>query len=126
MCIPCKFWLVYLKLIWHKFFSSDKHLTQCWQIWHNEVQDEESLIRFSIGSSGRGGGVKKHEFYVAAFGGHLFHDLYLFLQGLGGGGMVPSDSRIRYCRLAFKLQFTNRTEAVCPSKDTMYIFHAQY
>ena len=30
---------------------------------------------FSIGSSGRvGGGAKKHEIYVAAFGGHLFYD----------------------------------------------------
>ena len=39
----------------------------------------------SIGSSGweRGGGDKKHEIYVATFGGHLFYDL--FLQGLGGG-----------------------------------------
>ena len=31
----------------------------------------------------RWGGGKKHEIYVAAFGGHLFYDL--FLQGLGGG-----------------------------------------
>ena len=30
-----------------------------------------------------GGGGKKHEIYVAAFGGHLFYDL--FVQGLGGG-----------------------------------------
>ena len=31
---------------------------------------------------GGGGGAKKHEIYVAAFGGHLFYDL--FLQALGG------------------------------------------
>ena len=30
---------------------------------------------------------KKHEIYVAAFGGHLFYDL--FLQGLGGGAWPP-------------------------------------
>ena len=42
----------------------------------------------SIGSSGWVGGAKKHEIYVAAFGGHLFYDL--FLQGLGGGDMAPS------------------------------------
>ena len=42
----------------------------------------------SIGSSGRvGGGGKKHEIYVAAFGGHLFYDL--FVQGLRGGGPWP-------------------------------------
>ena len=39
---------------------------------------------FSSGSSGRvGGGAEKHEIYAAAFGGHLFYDL--FLQGQGGG-----------------------------------------
>ena len=43
---------------------------------------------FSIGSSGRvGEGGKKHEIYMAAFGGHLFYDL--FVQGWGGG-MAPS------------------------------------
>ena len=37
-------------------------------------------VRFnSIGSSGWVGGAKKHEIYVATFGGHLFFDL--FLQG---------------------------------------------
>ena len=24
-----------------KLLSSDKHLTQCWQIWQNEIQDEK-------------------------------------------------------------------------------------
>ena len=37
---------------------------------------------YSIGSSGWGGGAKKHKIYGAAFGGHLFYDL--FLQGWGG------------------------------------------
>ena len=37
---------------------------------------------------GGGGGGKKHEIYVAAFGGHLFYDL--FVQGWGGGAMAPS------------------------------------
>ena len=32
--------------------------------------------------SSRVGGAKKHEIYGAAFGGHLFYDL--FLQGWGG------------------------------------------
>ena len=41
--------------------------------------------RASSGSSGRvRGGAEKHEIYVAAFGGHLFYDL--FLQGQGGHG----------------------------------------
>ena len=31
-----------------------------------------------------GGGAKKHEIYVATFGGHLFYDL--FVQGWGGHG----------------------------------------
>ena len=36
------------------------------------------------GSSGRVRGAEKHEIYAAAFGGHLFYDL--FLQGQGGHG----------------------------------------
>ena len=61
----------------------------------------------SIGSSGRvGGGTKKHEIYVAAFGGHLFYDL--FVQGRGG--MAPSAPPwIRYCN-----EFQTRvTESFC-------------
>ena len=39
---------------------------------------------YSIGSSGRvGEGAKKHEIYMAAFGGHIFYDL--FVQGWRGG-----------------------------------------
>ena len=34
-------------------------------------------------AAGWGGGGKKHEIYVAAFGGHLFYDL--FVQGWGDG-----------------------------------------
>ena len=40
----------------------------------------------SIGSTSQVGGVKKHEIYVAAFGGHLFYDF--FVQGWGA--MAPS------------------------------------
>ena len=41
------------------------------------------MVHNGIGSSGRvGEGAKKHEIYVAAFGGHLFYDL--FVQGWGG------------------------------------------
>ena len=44
----------------------------------------QKMLNFSIGSSGWvGEGGKKHEIYLAAFGGYLFYDL--FLQGWGGG-----------------------------------------
>ena len=51
---------------------------------------------FSSGSSSRIGGGKKHEIYVAAFGGHLF------LQDLGGGAwpLGPLDPLVafpQYC-----------------------------
>ena len=43
----------------------------------------KSMILNSSGSRGRvRGGAEKHEIYVAAFGSHLFYDL--FLQGQGG------------------------------------------
>ena len=48
-----------------------------------------SELNDSGGSSSRvRGGAEKHEIYVAAFGGHLFYNL--FLWGREGGGMVPS------------------------------------
>ena len=47
-----------------------------------------TLIIVSSGSSGRVRGGKKHEIYVATFGGHLFYDLYFYRAG--GGGMAPS------------------------------------
>ena len=53
-----------------------------------------SPIARSIGSSGRVGGAKKHEIYVAAFGGHLFYDL--FVQGLGGAMAPSAPPWIRY------------------------------
>ena len=40
------------------------------------------MLKDSSGSSGRVRGAEKHEIYAAAFGGHLFYDL--FLQGQGG------------------------------------------
>ena len=53
------------------------------------------IMQHRIQWLGRGGG-KKHEIYGAAFGDHLFYDL--FLQGWGGG-MAPSEPPpwIRYC-----------------------------
>ena len=49
--------------------------------------DAMHLIVISSGSSGRvRGGAEKHEIYAAAFGGHLFYDL--FSQGRGGA-MAP-------------------------------------
>ena len=46
---------------------------------------------FSSESSSHVGGAEKHEIYVAAFGGHLFYDLFL-----RGGGMAPLAPWIRY------------------------------
>ena len=56
---------------------------------------ERQLLReeTSSGSSGRVRGGEKHEIYAAAFGGHLFYDL--FLQGQGGP-WPPQPPRIRY------------------------------
>ena len=54
-----------------------------------------SEIQTSSRSSGRVRGGEKHEIYAAAFGGHLFYDL--FLQGRGG--MAPSAPWIRYYKL---------------------------
>ena len=42
-----------------------------------------------------GGGGKKHEIYVVAFGGHLFYDL--FLQGKEGHDPLGPPPWIRYC-----------------------------
>ena len=54
------------------------------------VVTQTKNLYYSSGSSGRvKGGGEKHEIYVAAFGGHLFNDL--FSQGRGGG-MAPSAS----------------------------------
>ena len=43
----------------------------------------------------QGRGAKKHEIYVAAFGGHLFYDL--FVQGWGGHGpsVPPPDPLLK-------------------------------
>ena len=50
---------------------------------HCMIACSSALILTSSGSSGRvRGGAEKHEIYAAAFGGHLFYDL--FLQGQGG------------------------------------------
>ena len=54
---------------------------------HSNKQAHLLKLSISSGSSGRVGGAEKHEIYVAAFGGHLFYDL--FSQGQGGA-MAPS------------------------------------
>ena len=53
-------------------------------------------LNTSSGSSGQvRGGAEKHEIYTAAFGGHLFYDL--FSQGQGGPWPPrPPPPRIRY------------------------------
>ena len=51
------------------------------------------INQISSGSSGRVRGDEKHETYAAAFGGHLFYDL--FSQGRGGPWPPPW---IRYCK----------------------------
>ena len=65
-----------------------------------ELSEGTSLMTLcsapSSGSSGRvRGGAEKHEIYAAAFGGHLFYDL--FLQGRGGHGPL-GPLWIRYWR----------------------------
>ena len=49
------------------------------------------------------GGGKKHEIYMAAFGGHLFYDL--FVQGWGGHGPLgtPPGSATEHVDLRFLL-----------------------
>ena len=50
------------------------------------------LGELSSGSSGRVRGGEKHEIYAAAFGGHLFYDLF----SQGRGVMPPRPPWIRY------------------------------
>ena len=57
-------------------------------MWRRGKRQSHNLS--SSGSSGRVRGTGKHEIYAAAFGGHLFYDL--FSQDRGGGGMAPSVS----------------------------------
>ena len=65
----------------------------------------------SSGSSGRvRGGAEKHEIYAAAFGGHLFYDL--FSQGQGGHG--PRPPWIRYCICRTKKYKILSFLSVCP------------
>ena len=48
--------------------------------------------QISSGSSGRVGGGEKHEIYMAAFGSHLFYDLFLQDGGRGHGPLGPPGS----------------------------------
>ena len=53
-------------------------------------------MNFSSGSSGRGGGGKKHEIYTAAFGGHLFYDLFLQDREAMAPSTPPSDPLLNF------------------------------
>ena len=65
--------------------------------WNNYVRETLNLdhsvyyqllyLQLRIQRPGKGG-TEKHEIYVAAFGGHLFYDLFLQSRG-GGGAMAP-------------------------------------
>ena len=67
------------------------------------------LLVLSSGSSGRvRGGAEKHEIYAAAFGGHLFYDL--FSQGQGGHGpLAPpgSATALLHCKF-FRYRFVRK------------------
>ena len=54
--------------------------------------------------AGWGGGAKKHEIYMAAFGGHLFYDL--FLQDLGGHGPLGSPLDPLLYAIPFYIMYT--------------------
>ena len=81
----------------HKFSTRLKHILTIfsYQNTSRPQKEKHQVVKgslggslgslHSIGSSDRvGGGGKKHEIYMAAFGGHLFYDL--FVQGWGGMG----------------------------------------
>ena len=51
---------------------------------YNETFSNPYITGSSSGSSSRVRGAEKHEIYAAAFGSHLFYDL--FSQGQGGHG----------------------------------------
>ena len=70
--------------------------------------------RNSSGSSGRvRGGAEKHEIYAAAFGGHLFYDL--FSQGWGGYGPLgpPLDPLLRKRSLGQGNIFSSMCQEFC-------------
>ena len=70
------------------------------------------------------GGAKKHEIYGAAFGGHLFYDL--FLQGWGGA-WPPRHPPIRYCLLvpfsSLPISFLQIKPKFCQSNQYISCLH---
>ena len=86
---------MYLYLcLWKTFFEAIVHLISLSSRY--EANYPFYNIHPSSGSSGRvRGGAEKHEIYAAAFGGHLFYDL--FLQGRGGAMAPSAPPWIRYC-----------------------------
>ena len=79
------------------------------------------LDQYSSGSSGRvrGGGPSKHEIYAAAFGGHLFYDL--FSQGQGGHGPLgPPGSATAVTVNLF--MYCQNFHCICSSEDQLCLW----
>ena len=76
---------------------------------------------FSSGSSGRvdGGSAEKHEIYTAAFGGHIFYDLFLHDRG-GHGPLAPPGSATDVNICSFKIFFVRNLIAL----DKLNFVHA--
>ena len=75
-------WYIYLKLkvlIKDKFLSSDKHLTQCWQIRLNEVQ-EKKLERTYFYFKTMENCVFKHWFYPFLSHTMIISRIYFFSE----------------------------------------------
>ena len=65
----------------------------------------------SSGSSGWVRGAKKHEIYAAAFGSHLFYNL--FSQGRGRHGPL-APPRVYYCVVAMAVERTKNSTFLLP------------
>ena len=87
----------------HRLWSVSKSIS-CLEeqfVWHCLLKQSSS------GSSGRVRGAEKHEIYAAAFGGHLFYDL--FSQGRGGPWPPRPPPWIRYWAQCFLNTFQCHT-----------------
>ena len=67
--------------------------SQYFQIVGGPKSNYGDKMMVTVADPGKGGGAEKHEIYAAAFGGHIFYDL--FLQGQGGP-WPPRPPWIRY------------------------------